>query len=76
MVVMTLKKVIKNKNRYLKSANNHKILSHKIVWKNHIVSKDWGSLWQSLSPIYQMLNNDFDKIDLVDLEFYERWLNG
>ena len=31
---------------------------------------------QELSPIYQELDDDFQTIDVVDLIYYERWLNG
>ena len=30
---------------------------------------------QELAPIYQELDNEFQTIDMVDLNFYERWLN-
>jgi len=72
-----MKKLIKNKNRTFKSANNHKIqIYHKLRLYNHIVSKGWEELYSGLAPIYQELQDDFDKVDLMDLEFYERWLNG
>lgn len=31
---------------------------------------------QDLAPIYKDLDSDFCTIDFMDLEFYERWLNG
>lgn len=73
----TLKKIIKKKNRRLKSVNNHKIkIYHKKASLNHIVSKDLEDVYASLSPIYQQLESDFMAIDMIDLIFYERWLNG
>ena len=72
-----MKKIIKNKNRSLKSVNNHKIkIYHKKYGRNHIVSKDLSSLYESLGPIYQELDSDYMAIDMIDLIFYERWLNG
>ena len=72
-----MKKVIKIKNRSFKSANNHKIQNyHKFYEKKHIVSKGLEEIYYQLAPIYQELDEDFQKTDLIDLEFYERWLNG
>ena len=70
-------KNIKNKNRRFKSVNNHKIqIYHKLYKKNHIVSKGWAEKYSELSLIYRDLQSDFERVDLIDLEFYERWLNG
>lgn len=71
-----MKKTLKSKFTSLKSVNNHKIKSHKTngVW--HIVSKGIEDIFDSLAPIYQMLDEDFLQCDLIDYEFYERWLNG
>lgn len=68
--------LIKNKNITFKIANNHKTIYHKLGFRNHIVSK--GLIWDysMLIPIYQELAEDFERSDLIDLEFYERWLNG
>ena len=44
------------------------------VW--HIVSKDWEKIYDNLSPIYHDMDNDFMPVDMIDLIFYERWLNG
>ena len=72
-----MKKIIKNRNRKVKIVNNHKIkIYHKKDSKNHIVSKDLEDVYASLGPIYQDLENDYMAIDMVDLIFYERWLNG
>lgn len=72
-----MRKFVIKKNRYLKTVNNHKIQNyHKLYEKKHIVSKGLEDVYKSLSPIYQELDNAFEKIDLIDLEFYERWLNG
>ena len=72
-----MKKIVKKKNRRLKSVNNHKIkIYHKMGSLNHIVSKDLEDAYASLGPIYQDLENDYMAIDMVDLIFYERWLNG
>lgn len=72
----TVKKIIKNKNITVKSVNNHKIKNHKFNLNYHMVSKEMAQIYSSLAPIYQSLNDEFEKIDLIDLEFYERWLNG
>ena len=73
----TLRKVVIKKNRYLKIVNNHKIQNyHKLYGKKHIVSKELEDIYKSLTPIYEELDNAFSSVDLVDLEFYERWLNG
>lgn len=72
-----MKKLLKNKNRSYKIVNNHKIqIYHKIAVKNHNVNKGWEDIYRSLSPIYQQLENDYSAIDMIDLIFYERWLNG
>ena len=69
--------MLKNKNRKLKFVNNHKTqIYHKKLYSQHIVSKEWESVYSSLAPIYQSLDSDYVAIDLIDLEFYERWLNG
>ena len=74
---VTLKKLLKSKNRICQTANNHKIPSiHKLVSKNHNVSKGLQEIFESLAPIYEELDSAFSTIDLIDLEFYERWLNG
>ena len=72
-----MKKIIKNKNRKVKIVNNHKIkIYHKNKRSYHIVSKDWAQIYESLSPIYHDLDNEYSSVDLIDLIFYERWLNG
>ncbi len=72
-----LKKLVKLKNRTYKSANNHKIPSCNILKSNsHNVSKGLRKIIDDLAPIYKELNSNFEPIDLMDLEFYERWLNG
>ena len=70
------KKLVKKKNRTFKFANNHKTNYHKLSAKNHIVSKGLENDYLELAPIYQEILQDFEAIDLIDLEFYERWLNG
>ena len=40
------------------------------------MSKDMGAIYDSLRPIYEELDEDFQAIDVVDLIYYERWLNG
>ena len=87
-VEKALKKLLKKKNTNHKSVNNHKInywvlkptksynlSGHKILSNYHIVNKELGEIFSSLIPIYQDLTYDYDKCDLIDLEFYERWLN-
>lgn len=72
-----MKKLIKNKNITCQSANNHKIPScHIMGVNNHNVSKGLKKIMELLTPIYKDLDGDFSSVDLVDLEFYERWLNG
>lgn len=72
-----MKKLTRKKNRSLKSVNNHKIqIHHKNSRLNHNVSMEIIKAYAEMSPIYQGLDSDYGKIDLVDLEFYERWLNG
>ena len=72
-----LKKLVKFKNRNLKPANNHKIPSyHKMMFDCHNVSKGQINLLKELVSVYEELDEDYRSIDLIDLEFYERWLNG
>lgn len=72
-----MKKLNKNKNRTCHSAHNHKIPSCNTLWnKKHNVSKGLRKIMQELAPIYKELDGDFEAIDFMDLEFYERWLNG
>lgn len=74
---VALKKLVKNKNRIYQFANNHKIPSiHKLTIYNHNVSKGLQEIFRELAPIYEELDGGFATIDLMDLEFYERWLNG
>jgi hypothetical protein len=42
----------------------------------HIVSKEWSDVYSELLPVYDDIDNDCMAIDLIDLIFYERWLNG
>lgn len=71
-----MRKLIRKKNISLKSVNNHKTKSHKFYASHHNVSKGLEDIYKSLAPIYQSLSDDFEKADLCDLEFYERWLHG
>lgn len=74
--IINLKKIIKKKNISLKNVNNHKIkIYHKKNSQKHIVSKDYKDAYSSLGPIYQELDQSYMAIDLIDLIFYERWLN-
>jgi len=75
-----LKKLIKNKNIYRKFVNNQTINAHILLPKNHNVSKEWlnyfkPSYYQELIDVYKTLDNEFTAIDVVDLIYYERWLN-
>ena len=71
-----LKKILKNKNIYSKFVNNHKtIIYHKKLDKYHMLSKGYGKYLDLLTPIYQNCEKEYDAIDLIDLENYERWLN-
>ena len=70
-------KKIKNKNRLFKFVNNQKEnLHHNLCKLYHIMSKDLQTIYDSLRPIYEELDKDFQMIDVVDLIYYERWLNG
>ena len=72
-----MKKLVRKKFRSLKSVNNHKIqIYHKLRANKHIVNGELGVIYKQMLPIYQELDFDFQKADLIDLEFYERWLNG
>ena len=74
---ITLKKLIKNTNRTYQFANNHKIPSCHIMRVNdHNVIKGLRKIVAELAPIYEDLDGDFAVVDFMDLEFYERWLNG
>lgn len=71
-----MEKILKNRNRCLKIVNNHKTkIYHKKPSFEHIVSRDIVQIMQELAPIYQELDSDFQTIDVVDLIYYERWLN-
>jgi len=75
-----LKKILKTKNIYRKSVNNQTTFTHKILLNRHRLSKGWNcdnltSIYQDLLPIYAELDKDFQAIDVVDLIYYERWLN-
>ena len=72
-----MKKLNKKKNRSWKSVNNHKIrIYHKFSTSKHNVSREVIDAYAEMTPIYQELSADFEQPDLIDLEFYERWLNG
>ena len=47
-----------------------------MIVKNHNVSKGLRKIMEELAPIYEDLDGDFAVVDFMDLEFYERWLNG
>ena len=67
----------KKKNRSIKNVNNHKIkIYHKSKANKHTINKDIGEIYKDLCPIYHEIENDFMPIDMIDLIFYERWLNG
>lgn len=72
-----LGKILKKRNRIRKFVNNHKTkIYHTKLDHWHMMSKEIIQAMQELSPIYQELNDDFQTIDVVDLIYYERWLNG
>jgi hypothetical protein len=72
----TLKKILKKKNIVFKYVNNHKTTNYHILFViNHNVSKGLERVYSNLAPIYAELENDFQTIDLIDLKFYERWLD-
>lgn len=70
-----MKKICKSKNNSLKSVNNQTSNRHRYSGIWHIMSKDIGQIYESLRPIYAQLDSDFQKVDVVDLIYYERWLN-
>ena len=71
-----MKKILKKKNIVFKYVNNHKTTNYHILFViNHNVSKGLERVYSNLAPIYAELENDFQTIDLIDLKFYERWLN-
>ena len=71
-----MEKILKNRNRCYKFVNNHKTkIYHKNATNSHIVSRELIQIMQELAPIYQELDSQFQAIDVVDLIFYERWLN-
>lgn len=70
-------KILKKRNSYLKFVNNHKTkIYHICRISKHIVNKELVEIMQELAPIYQELDRDYQTIDVVDLIYYERWLNG
>lgn len=69
-------KILKSKNIYRKFVNNQNTeIYHKISSLKHIVSKEWEKIYSELIPVYEELEKDFQAVDVVDLIFYERWLN-
>lgn len=72
---LKLKKVLKSKHRYKKMVNNLGVKTHIYYQLKHTLSKDIIKAYKEMSEVYAELDADFQKIDVVDLEFYERWLN-
>lgn len=70
-----MKKIIKLKNIRLKSVNNQRTNLHNRSLVLHSISKDIKSIYDNLCPIYAELDKDFQAVDVVDLIYYERWLN-
>lgn len=71
-----MKKILKKKNIVFKYVNNHKTTNYHILFGlNHNVSKGLEMIYSNLAPVYAELENDFQTIDLIDLKYYERWLN-
>ena len=69
-------KILKKKNILVKIVNNHKTtIYHKLFVKNHRVSKGYDIDYSCLASVYSELDRDFQSIDLIDLKFYERWLD-
>ena len=72
-----MEKIIKKRNRTFKNVNNHKTKIYHIFGdKNHTLNKEIIQTMKELSLVYEDLDKDFQKVDLVDLIYYERWLNG
>ena len=73
---ISFNKNVKNKNIKFKSVNNHKTkIYHNLSRTWHSISKDWQKIYDMLSPLYQELERDFGAVDVMDLIYYERWLN-
>ena len=70
-----MRKFLKNRHIYKKCVNNLDIKIHIYSTSTHNVSKDIILAYQDMFVIYEELDADFQKIDVVDLDFYERWLN-
>ena len=70
-----MKKILKNRHIYRKSVNNLDIKIHIYSTCKHIVSKGIILAYQDMSRFYEQLDADFQKIVVVYLDFYERWLN-
>ena len=71
-----MRKIIKKRNRLIKFVNNHNTKIYHIKnGTNHIVNKEMIRLMAELAPIYREIDQEFQTIDLVDLIYYERWLN-
>ena len=72
-----MKKIFNNKNIYRKYVHNLKSkIYHENSYQRHILSKDLVSVYSEMGPIYQSLDIDYSRVDLIDFEYYERWLNG
>jgi hypothetical protein len=77
MLVKNKPKLIKTPNKYYKSVHNLKHTRFNKTYSClHIVSKELIWDYSSMAPIYESIAKDFIQVDLVDLEMYERWLNG
>ena len=70
-----MRKILKNTNTTYKSVNNLSIKTHHFFASRHIMSKGFQEAIESLKPIYEELDEDYSTVDMVDLIFYERWLN-
>lgn len=70
-----VKKIIKRTFISLKSVNNQRTNLHNRYGCLHSISKDIKDIYYSLCPIYEELDKDFQAIDVMDLIYYERWLN-
>ena len=72
-----MKKIVSGKNICHKYEHNLKSkIFHVGGHDYHILSKDLIQIYADLSPIYADLDRDYSRVDLIDYEYYERWLNG
>ena len=70
-----MKNLLKKTNSIVKVVNNLPIKEHYFYCRRHIMSRDYIDAMSIMVPIYEELDSEYAAIDMVDLIFYERWLN-